>query len=271
LNFFVTLELSLIEGRVFTRDDYGTAPPVAVVNEAFARTFLQGDSALGRLVRTNSPDAEIVGVVADVKHASLREPASPPIMYLPLDARYRFFWLDSDNLFVRYAGSPEMLIPAIRALATEADPLATIRLRTQRSELERVYSSERRLAILSALFGALALLISMIGLFGLMSWVVARRTRELGIRMALGAQPGRIRLSVLGESWILLVTGILLGIPVALSTTRIVGSMLFGLAPNDPVTIIGAACLMLIVGTVASYLPARRASTTDPLVALRYE
>lgn len=269
--FFETLGIPLMQGRGFNQQDYESGPPVAIANEAFARAFFPAGTPIGKRFGGRSDgtgEIEIVGLVGNVKYASLREEA-PPMVYIGLrrNATGR-----EDTFLLRTSGSPELLIPTIRNVVSSIDPNARLRnVRTQMSEIEQRYDQERLFANVSISFSGLALFVSMIGLFGLMSYTVERRTRELGIRIALGAEATTIRLSVLRESWLLVVTGIVVGVSAALATSRFIESVLFGLAPNDPATILAASGLMLAVATLASYLPARRASDVDPMVALRHE
>ena len=163
-------------------------------------------------------------------------------------------------------------MPAIRKVVHEADPaLPILALSTQASSMETQWSQERIIAMASATLGGLTLAVSMIGLFGLMSYAVARRTRDIAIRMALGAERASVLRSILGEALILVGIGTAIGLGVALATTGFLKSRLFGLAPNDPVVLGGAAFVMLIVAAIAGYLPARRAAAVDPMVALRQE
>ncbi len=269
--FFETMGIPLKLGRNFTRQDYESKQPVAVVNEEFARVFFPHGSPIGKKFGgrpDGTGETEIVGVVGDVKYVSLREDAQPMVY---ISRRGDAFGIERTFL-LRSSLDTEALAPIIRKIVTGINPNMTVpSIRTQISMLEERYKAERLFALLSTAFSGLIFIVSMIGLIGLMSYSVARRTREFGIRMALGAETRRIRFSVLRESWFLVGIGIIFGVAAAMATTRFLESILFGLTPNDPGTIIAASTLMLLVATLASYLPARRASRIDPLVALRYE
>ncbi|MGH9340957.1 MAG: ABC transporter permease [Acidobacteriota bacterium] len=267
--FFRTLEVPLKLGREFTSGDGPAGPPVAVVNEVFARTFLANRNPIGQRFgsQENPREIEIVGVVADTRYNSLRDPAKPMFFrpHLQRPGGQRTF-------AVRTAGELEAIVPALRKAVREIDPtLPLLNVTTQRTTVERNWQVERMFALVTALFGGLALAISAIGLFGLMSYLVARRTREVGIRMALGAQRGEVLWSVMREALVLVAFGVLIGLGAALATTGFLESLLFGLAPNNPVTIGGSVVIMLSVAALAGYLPARRASRVNPLVALRHE
>lgn len=269
-NYFDTLEIPLKSGRGFTPRDNQTAPRVAIVNEKFVKNFMPGLNPIGMHLETptnvGNVQVEIVGVVADARFATLREDP-PPTVYMPHPQRptSRFF-------AVRTAGEAAPLIPAIRDAMRSIDPNLPLQfISTQSESIERLLTREKTFAASSSLLGALALVISMIGLFGLMSYTVGRRTKEIGIRMALGAGRRAVLRSVLGETMAVVVIGIVAGFGAALALTRLIASQLFGLGANDPLTILLAVVLMIQVALLAGYLPARRASRVDPLVALRYE
>jgi ABC-type antimicrobial peptide transport system permease subunit len=215
------------------------------------------------------PDLEIVGVVKDAKYENLRD--TPRGMF--------FVNLDQNkipdtfsDLVVRVTGKPEALMSQLRAAVHSVDPnLAVWDVMTLSDAVDRSLGQEKLLAKLASFFGALALLLSAIGLYGVMAYSVARRTNEIGIRMALGAQPGVVLGMVLRESVLVVGLGLLAGIPAALACGRYVSSQLYGLAPNDPITIVGASALLIAVAMLASFLPARRAALLDPLAALREE
>ncbi|HLK22097.1 MAG TPA: ABC transporter permease [Bryobacteraceae bacterium] len=270
--YFAALGMPVAMGRSFGPQDTPQSQPAIVLNETLARALYPGVSPVGRHVAMegdNKQDLEIVGVVKDAKYENLRD-----------DPRGMFF-IDLDqskapnsfsDLVVRATGRPDALMPQIRSAVHEVDPnLAVWDIMTLREAVDRSLGQEKLLAKLASFFGGLALLLSAIGLYGVMAYSVARRTNEIGIRMALGAQPGEVLGMVLRESGIVVGLGLLVGIPAALACGRYVASQLYGLAPNDPVTISAAAALLIAVALLASYLPARRAATLDPLLALREE
>lgn len=270
--YFGALGVPIVMGRSFGPRDTPQSPPVAMVNEALAQKLYPGQSAIGRrLVRglEKPVSYEIVGVVKDAKYLSLREKTKP------------MFFVDTDqekipdaynDLVVRVQGPPEAFMSQIRAAIRGEDPnLALWDVMTLGDAVERSLGREKLLAKLAGFFGALALLLASIGLYGVMAYSVARRTNEIGIRMALGAQPGAVLGMVLRESVILVVVGFAVGIPVALACGRYVSSQLYGVQSNDAPTIAVSAAILLAVALAASFLPARRAALLDPLTALREE
>jgi predicted permease len=269
-SFFDTMEIPLSAGRSFTERDTKNAPNVAVINEAAARLYFPNETALGRRFgRTlrESGQIEIVGIVRDAKYNNVRE-AVPPTMYTPYQQGYS----GSVTFEVRTAGDPLAAIPAVREAVRAVDPnVPIINLTTQQAEVENRFQQERLFAQAGTVFGGLALLVASVGLFGLMSYSVARRTNEIGIRMALGAARADVLQLVMRESMTLVLAGVVLGLGGAIAGSRPIANLLFGLAPADPMTIVAAIVVMLVLSSVAAYLPARRASRVDPIVALRYE
>ena len=282
--FFDTLGIPIILGRDFTVQDspatspdtpdkkMGPPPPVAIINEAMAKKYFPHRSPIG--MRFSDGDTfkmeesyEIVGVVKDANYFGLRESVTS-MVYLP-DWRTG---AGSRTLCVRSATPPDRLIPSIRREAAALD--AAIPL-TQTLSLEQQFdnniSQERMVTTLCGFFGALALLLAAIGLYGVMAHSVARRVREIGIRMALGAQPGEVLWLVLRETVVVVAAGTLIGLPAAFLLTRLVTSFLFGLTPQDPLTIAGSTAVLLAITALAGYIPARRAARVDPMIALRYE
>jgi predicted permease len=269
--FLETMQIPLLRGRgIEVRDTLPNAPSVGVINEAMAQELFPTEDALGKRYG-NSPDrnadAQIVGIIADTKYASVRD-AAPPTLYRPFPREST----NSASFEIRVAVDPVAMQGAIREAVRRVDPnLPIARMTTQSELIEGLFPQERLFARAYALFGGLGLLLVSIGLFGVMSYNVARRTNEIGIRMALGAQAVRVLRMIIKESLIVVAIGILSGIGVALAAGRLVTSLLFGLAPTDPVTIVGAIAVMLTVALVAAYLPARRASRVDPLIALHHD
>jgi predicted permease len=265
--FFSTMKILVVAGRVLTREDWESKRTIAVVNRAFVKKFLENRMPLGLHFGGNNPtdpQYEIVGVVGDTKYAGLRDEIAPTA-FLPLregDAHFA----------VRTATNPHALIPSVRKVVSDLDnnlPLFDVKTQTER--IERLLFNERLLARLATLFGVLALSLACLGVYGLLSYEVARRTREIGIRAALGAQ-NRDVLGLVGRQGLgLVVCGAVLGMAVALGVTRALGSLLFGVQPADPATFIAVCVLLLLVSGAACYIPARRATRVDPMVALRYE
>ena len=269
-NFFDMMEIPLVLGRGFSSRDNDTAPKVAVINEAAAKKYFPNENPVGRRFGSSietTDQLEIVGVLRDAKYNSVRDPA-PPTMYVPyLQAR-----AGSAVIEVRTAGDPVSVTSGVREAVRQVEPnLPMMDVSTQLEQVERRFAQEKIFAQAYTLFGGLALLVASIGLFGLMSYAVARRTNEIGIRMALGAQRGDVMRQVLVESMVLVAIGVAIGVAGSLGAGRFVSTLLFGLAPTDMLTIAAATVLMIAVSALAGFLPARRASRVDPMVALRYD
>jgi predicted permease len=276
-NFFTAMELPLVLGRGFSGRDDAAAPRVAVVNQAFVRTYCAGENPVGRRIGIGpapSDQVEVVGVAADAKYTELRG-ATPATIYLPAFQR-----LDGNaNFALRLAAARPgedggvdlgVVFPAIRAAVREIDPaLPVLNLRTQDEQIDRLHSQELLFARLSGLFGVLALALASVGLYGLMSYAVLRRTAEIGLRMALGALPWHVLRMILRESLTLVCLGVAAGIAGACAASRVIAAMLFGLSPTDPVTYGASALILAAIALLASLLPARRASRVDPMIAFR--
>jgi predicted permease len=236
-----------------------------------ARKYFGETNPLGQRFGFGGPETggqiEIVGVARDAKYTDLRR-ETPPTVYTP----YQQETPGQVNFAVRTAGDTGALTASIREAVRDVDKnLPLFNVKTQSQQADESLAQERLFATLSSFFGLLALLLASIGLYGVMSYNVARRTNEIGIRMALGARRGDVVRLVLQETLLLVLIGLVVGFGTALATTRLISSMLFGLTPNDPITIMLAAWLLIGVAMLAGYLPARRASRIDPMVALRYE
>jgi predicted permease len=270
-NYFDTMEMPLRLGRGFTDRDDQNAPKVAVINETAARRYFPNENPIGRHFGSTFETAgqlEIVGVLRDAKYRGVRDPV-PPTMYVPYLQQPR----TPQAVFqVRTAGDPASIIGAIREAVRQIDRnLPLMNLSTQVDQVEQRLQQERVFAQAYTLFGVLALVLASIGLFGLMSYSVARRTNEIGIRMALGARSYDVLALVMGESMMLVVGGVAIGLVTAVAAGRLVATLLFGLAATDVRTMVGAVTVMVSVSAIAGYLPARRAARVDPLVALHYE
>jgi putative ABC transport system permease protein len=273
-DYFQTFGIALRQGRGFTNADNESAPRVALFNEAAARFYFGDRSPIGEQITfPGRPIAtvpyQIVGVVRDSHYENLREPDTR-LVYLPL--AQKLDRLGRLTLAVRAEGRPADLTNAIskEMRAIDSDILLT-NIATLNEQVDQSLLQERLVATLSLFFGLLALLLACIGLYGVMSYDVARRTHEIGIRMALGASAQRVVRLVLRETLLWVALGVGIGLGAALATTRWVESLLYGLKPNDPLTIGLAALVLLAVAAVAGYLPARRAARVDPLVAVRHE
>jgi predicted permease len=269
-NYFETMGIPIVAGRGLTERDNARAPAVAVINQAAARKFFPNENPIGRKFGTSVDDdrnTEIVGVLRNVRYNDLRE-QPPPTMYVP----YRQNNPEDLVFSIRTAGDPSSVMAAARAaLRASNSGIPVVDVETQMSTLEQRFAQEKVLAQAYTLFGGIALFVAAIGLFGLMSYNVSRRTREIGIRMAMGAERREVLRLVLRESMLLVATGVVIGLPVSLALGRLVRSQLFGLEPADLATMATAMSVMLSVSAVAGYLPARRAAGVDPMIALRCE
>jgi predicted permease len=274
--YFQTLEIPLLAGRDFTERDTTTSPRVAIVNESFIRRFLGGGEAVGKMFRSNEepkyPEAgyQIVGVIRDTKYEELRE-ATPPMVFVPAQqfpARAKDLFL---FIFIRSSAPVSTLIPPLREKIREVNPNVSVDFHVFQTQIQNGLTRERLMALLSAFFGGLAALLAMIGLYGVISYIVAMRKNEIGIRMALGASRGTIISGILKQTTYVLVIGVTLGVVLALAASQGAASLLFGLQPNDPLALVCAAGFLIVIALVASYVPALRASRVDPSIALRYE
>lgn len=278
-DYFRTMDMPLLMGREFNEADVEGAPLVAVVNEAFVKYYFPNENPIGKRFgwrAVNNPAAvEIVGVVKDSLYASMRqgsttENATPRFIYTPYQQGVE---LNEMTVYVRtavpdLAGMEEQLRQAVR----RADPAMPIfAMQTMDRTIDEALFNERMLALLSASFGLLATLLAAVGLYGVMSYTVSRRTREIGIRIALGAERSSVLWLVLREVALLTAIGIGLGVPGALGLSQLVKSQLFGIQPTDPLTLAVASITLALVAFAAGYIPARRAAAVQPVLALRYE
>ena len=271
--FFDTMGIPVLLGRDFTIKDDKGAPMAAIVNERFARRYFGGANAIGRHVGMGGnpgtkTNIEIVGVVKDTKYESLRDEI-PYELYRP----YRQMeFVIGMTAYVRTQSDPANLFSLLRRTVREVDSNVPVyRMRTLEQQVDKSLMSERLLATLSTIFGCLATVLAAVGLYGVMAYIVAQRTREIGIRMALGASGGSVVWLVMREVLLLAVAGLGIGLPSAWALTRLVETQLFGIQPADPPTMTMAAIGIASVATLAGYFPARRATGIDPMRALRWE
>ena len=269
--YFATMQIPLLAGRNFSSSDTSTSQKVAIISEHTAKTLFPRGNPIGRHygLGDNKPenDVTVIGVAKDVKfHDLAEEPVN--LDYFPY---IQHPWGFGD-FEVRYTGGFAPVAAAVQQTIHSIDRnLPITRVTTLDEQVARSITNQRLVAQLSAFFGLLAVFLSCIGIYGVMSYVVNRRTNEIGIRMALGARRSNMLWMVLREILILVSIGVVIGVPVTLAGDRLVSKMLFGLRPSDPVTLVSATVILLIVAAIAGYLPARRASLMDPMVALRYE
>jgi predicted permease len=272
-DYFKTLGIRLIEGRLFDERDGAGAPDVVVINHTMARTVWGSDSPIGRRLRPargTNVWCTVIGVVEDVKNHGLETPTGTEV-YL---ARGQTYAQGDRNFYiaVRSRTSPSTVVNALRREVHDLDPslpLATIR--TMDEVMSAAQSRPRFLTLLLTLFASVALVLAAVGIYGVISYSVARRTKEFGVRMALGAQRGDVLGNVLRPGMLLAVIGIFIGLAGAFVLTRFLATLLFGVTPTDPATFVVVSLLLCMVAFLASYIPARRATKVDPMVALRYE
>jgi putative ABC transport system permease protein len=277
VDYFRTVGTGMVQGRSFTAQDDQDHPGVTIINEAFARRYFPDETAIGRRLRLSAPariwqnkkfdSFEIVGIARNVKSAGLKA-ATEPAYYVPASQAPLVDML----VLVRTQGDPVSLIPTLRQAVWTIDPNQPIANITTMNEVISDNMSQARLnMILMAVFGGLALLLAAVGIYGLLSYAVTQRTQELGIRMALGAQVKDVLQLVLKQGMGLALLGEVIGLVAAFASTRILRGLLFGVTPTDPIIFLAVFQTLALVAFVACYLPARRATKVDPLVALRTE
>jgi len=285
-NYFATLGVPILQGRDFTMKDtlsvshghkedgpFDNVPATIIINESFAKKYFSGRNPIGlHLGFGGDPgtrtDMEIIGVVKDIKYTNLRDeiPAQAFIPYLASPG------VGEMTVYVRTALEPSQVIATVRRKVQNLDPsIPVYSMRTTEQQIDLSLRTERLVASLSTVFGALATLLAVIGLYGVMAYTVERRTREIGIRMALGAEQGNVIWMVMREVFLLVGVGVLVGVPLAIGLSSLVKNQLFGMAPHDPLTLIAATVGLAAVACLAGFVPALRASRVDPTRALRYE
>ena len=277
--YFATLGIPILAGRDFTTQDVGPSnwrhDTYAVINESFARKYFPGRNPIGQrfgLVNDMQPvspeDIEVIGVIPDRKYRDLRQ--TPPAQaYFPYfeDAHFRFM-----NIYLRTLADPRVIENELRERMRQFDPhVPIVGLQTVDEQIGFSLRTERLVASLSAVFGGLATLLAAVGLYGVMAYTVTRRTREMGVRMALGATRASVVGIVMHEAVVMVISGLVVGVPLALALAELIRSQLFGLHPRDPLTLLGAAVVVAVAGGLAGFLPALRASSVNPMTALRQD
>jgi predicted permease len=266
--FFDTLGIPILSGRGLSAADVEGAPPALVANATFVRNYFPNENPLGRIVKIHGIEWQVVGVCADAKYEDLTS-AVPPTVYMS----FRQYTLRySVSFYVRTVLPPLALTEAVRKTISAIDPSVPVAAVTTQGNLrDKNIGRERLLAALCATLGGIALLLACIGLYGLMAYHVTRRTNEIAIRMAIGAQPHEVARAILREALILALIGIGIGLPAVLFTTRVIESHLYGISANDPLTLAAVVGVLVVVALLAAWLPARRATRVDPMIALRAE
>ena len=274
-NFFHTMGIPLLSGRDFTVRDDSHVPRILIVTESFAKRYWPGQNAVGRRIKfgpadSNAPWMEVVGVVGDIRYRSLRQdPEANPVIYAPLEQSEV---IEGMNLMARTKGDPEgMAAPLRQAIQQYDSEIPVYHVATVEQRIAEQGGETRAYASLLGFFALLALLLSAVGVYGVMSYAVAQRTHEIGIRMALGAHPSGVLRLVLEQSLKLTLSGLALGVVGALVLTRLLAGLLFGVRETDPITFAVGALLLAAVALAACCIPARRAMRVDPIVALRHE
>jgi predicted permease len=269
--YFEALNLPLARGRDFDARDRPDSPKVAIISQALARACFGGADPVGQLAwiarDTNGAPYMIVGVVRDAKQRDIRE-APLPMLFLPTTQSTAW----EMNLIVRTAGDPVAVAAPLRRALAEVSPDVPVReITTPQIQMERNLLQERVLATLSGFFGPLALLLAGVGLYGLLAYDVTRRTREIGVRMALGARQTEVFRLVLRQGMVLVLVGTVIGLAVAAALGGVVRTFLFAISPTDPVICLTAVAVLTASALAACWLPARRATRVDPMIALRSE
>ena len=270
--FHETMGIEMAQGRGFTDQDREGAPGVVIINEALAQRLFPGEDALGKklMTKTNGPPLEIIGITRDIKHHDLTE---APVPHFDQPALQRGRYDSYTHVVIRTHGPAEALIPVVRSELLELDPeLPVNEISPMSVQIGDTLAATRLASTLISIFGLVALLLASIGLYGVMAWMVSQRTREVGIRMALGAKPGDVLKLIIKQGLVLTLAGVVIGLFVAVIATRLIDTQqLYGVSATDPFTFAVIALLLTAVSLLACYLPARRATKVDPLTALRYE
>jgi predicted permease len=267
LGYFSTLGIPLVQGRDFTPQDRAGGVDVVIVNEAFAQRYFAGQNPLGRSVRRSGTVCEIIGLVKTGRYRNLRESPLPYVYMAFAQGPHATM-----SVVMRTAGDPVGLIPAVRAEIRHVNRnIPVYNISTMSDVVRERLAFDRMITVLSGVFGGIALVLASIGLYGVTAYAVAQRTREIGIRMALGAQKGDVLRLILRHGMGMAGAGVALGLAVAFGVTRLVSAMLYDVSATDLATFIAVSLLLALVALLACYLPARRATRVDPLAALRYE
>jgi putative ABC transport system permease protein len=272
LDYFNAMGIPLRNGRAFTLQDARSPAESVIVNEAFEKHHFPGQSAVGKRIRLRARGAQVgwqtvVGVVSDVRQSGLAGDVMAEVYSPELEDA------GSELSFVlRVTGEPAGLISAVRGVVAEVEPNQAIHnVMTMEQRLANATTSRRLNTVLLGSFAGLALLLAVVGIYGVMSYAVTQRRREIGVRMAMGAQTGDVLRLVIGEGMKLVLSGALLGLGGALALTRLLKTLLFGVSATDPLTFIAVAALLIIVASLACWIPARRATKVNPIIALRHE
>ena len=275
--YFQTLENPILQGRDFNDNDTANSPKVAVVNQAFVKKFLDGTKEpIGKQFREwespgkPEPSYTVVGVVKNSVYNDMHEPFVP-VMYFPRSQTEAPYSDPSATFLIRSQVGMAGLINSVKGAITGVNPEIDLQFKVLRTQIRNSLVQDELMATLCGFFGGLAVLLAAIGLYGVISYTVAQRTNEIGVRMALGAQRSGVVGLILGEVAVLIAIGVVVGVGLTLAGSKAASSLLFGLKAYDPLTLVLALVILAAIGLAASFIPARRASRLDPMVALRYE
>jgi putative ABC transport system permease protein len=268
--YLAAMGIPVLRGRPFDRRDRIDSSRVALVNQSFVKKYCPNEDPLGQLIMgdwANPKPTEIVGVVGDIRHNGLTIEPRPTVFLSQAQVPGYI-----TSLVVRTAADPQKLAAAIRREVQQVDPLQPVTgIQMMEQYVKAALAGPRLYAVLLGAFAALAVVLAAIGLYGLMAYAVSRRTHEIGIRMALGARPGDVLRSTVGQGSRLALVGLLIGVAFAMGLGQLLAKLLYGVTPADPITYAGVAVVLMAVALLATYLPARRAARVDPVVALKYE
>ena len=269
--YFDAMRIPLLRGRNFNDAECSEPKHVIIISDLFARKYFPNENPIGKQIDVemfdNPHPTEIIGIVGDVRYDSLTDQAEPTVYYPIPELTYEFI-----TLAIRTSGNPASITSSVRAVLREMDadqPMSDVR--TMEQVMGETLSRARFNTFLLGLFAAMAMLLAAVGIFGVMNYSVTLRTREIGIKVALGARPSQVLLFVMRQGLTLTLIGIGLGVTGSLALTRVMSGLLFGVKATDPMTFVGIVVLVTFISAIACYLPARRAMKVDPLVALRYE
>jgi putative ABC transport system permease protein len=275
-NYLDTLHVPLVQGRLLTNADTEKNQYVVVVNDAMAKHFFPGESALGKQVQIGAtpskvvPYMQIVGIIGDMKQNLATDPVAE--MYVPVRQADSMLPVFALSFVIRTEGDPHAQIPAFRTIVHDLNPdQPLVRIRTMEENISTSVSQPRFRTVLLAIFAISALLLSVVGLYGLMAYSVSQRVHELGIRITLGAQKGDVLKLIVGQGLKLVLIGVAVGLAGAFALSRILSTFLYGVTATDPITFAGVSVTLIAVAFIACYIPALRATKVDPIVALRYE
>ena len=269
--YFETMRIPMVHGRGFAEQDRPGAPRVVIVNETFARRFWPVQDPIGRSLDDGGGTLQVLGIAKDGMYASLGEEPRPFFYLAALQSNDSVRPEIDLTVIVRTARDPAAMLPALRREARALDPDLPIQLATMDQHLGLTMLPQRIGSMVLGLFGALGLALALLGLYGVLAFAVSQRTREIGIRIALGARAMDVRRLMLRRGVMITAAGVVVGLLLALAAGRLITRVLFDVSPNDPVTLVGVVLVFLAAAALAAYLPARRATRVDPVVALRSE